>query len=135
MKKWIFIFLAIVLVGFAFGAYLFFQAPTDVRGEDPDFQLSATELVERYADEDGANQLYLGKVLAVTGTVASVSQENGNWTVFLETGDPISGVTCSCYPEEGESVKQLHVGDKVTMKGECTGKLMDIVLNHCSIVK
>ncbi len=135
MKKWIVVFLLVFVVAGSIGLYFFFKAPADVRSQDPDFELTASELVERYADEAGANQLYLGKILAISGTVASVSEENGNWTVFLETNDPISGVTCSCYPEEAESIKTLKAGDHVTMKGECTGKLMDIVLNHCSIVK
>lgn len=74
-------------------------------------------------------------MITVEGIVASIEDENGDLTVFLEAGDPLTGVTCSFYPEEHNEVKMLQPGNKVRIKGECTGKLTDIVLNHCSLVK
>jgi hypothetical protein len=47
----------------------------------------------------------------------------------------MAAVTCSFYSEEAGNIKKINPGDEVTVKGKCTGKLMDVVLNKCSLVK
>jgi hypothetical protein len=45
----------------------------------------------------------------------------------------MAAITCSFYNEEMAAVKKLTTGAEVVIKGKCTGKLMDVVLNNCSI--
>ena len=139
MKKWKKIVAAIMLIAIgaaAYGFYLYNKKPADVRTLTADFVLPATTLVADFnTNEAEANRKYLDKVLAVKGKIAEIKIDpaTGQTTITLDTGDPLAAVTCSFYNEEATSVKKLTQGTEVVVKGKCTGKLMDVVLNKCSI--
>lgn len=139
MKKWkkILLGLLIMAIGAAgYGFYLFNKKPADIRKETAAYEMNASDLLADFnKDEDAANKKYLDKVIGVKGKVAEVKLDSttGQATVILDSGDPVSSVTCSFYDEEAGSVKKLSPGKEVVIKGKCTGKLMDVVLNKCSI--
>jgi hypothetical protein len=140
MNKWKKILLGIVIIiaaATACGYYLYNKKPADIRKETAQFELTATKLVEDFnKDETAANKKYLDKVIDVKGNIADIKTDtSGQATVFLESSDPMASVTCSFYADEAASVKALQKGSLVTIKGKCTGKLMDVVLNKCSVVK
>jgi tRNA_anti-like len=136
-KKLLYAFLVIFFAAAGFGFYLYNKKPADVRKLSAKYELSAASLVDDFnKDEKAATVKYLEKVIAVTGKVSDVKLDaTGQATVFLDSGDPLAGVTCSFYDEEAKSIKGLQKGATVTIKGNCTGKLMDVVLNKCSINK
>lgn len=135
-KKYVLALLVIVLAAASYGYYLYNKKPADVRLMEANYKLTATALLNEYnKDEAAANIKYLDKVIEVEGTVAEIKldPENGQASVILDTGDPMAAITCSFYNEEAASVKKLTVRQVTTIKGKCTGKLMDVVLNRCSI--
>ena len=129
--------LAIAFITAGYGFYLFKKKPADIRVLSAQYEMQATALVKEFAaDESSATKKYLDKVIAVKGKITGVeTNATGMATVFLEGGDPLTSVTCSFYNEEALSVKMLQKGKETTIKGMCTGKLMDVVLNKCSISK
>lgn len=139
MKKWKKIVVVMLLVAVAaagYGFYLYHKKPADVRTLKADYELPAATLVADFnKNETDANHKYLDKVLAVKGKISEIKIDpaTGQATVTLDTGDPMAAVTCSFYNEEAASVKKLVQGAEVVVKGKCTGKLMDVVLNKCSI--
>lgn len=139
MKKWKKILAAIMLTGFAavaYGFYLYYKMPADIRKQTADYVLpAATLLADFNKNEADANHKYLDKVLAVKGKISEIKidQATSQSTITLDAGDPLAAITCSFYNEEAASVKKLIEGTEVVIKGKCTGKLMDIVLNKCSI--
>ncbi|MEP7109556.1 MAG: hypothetical protein ABI760_16300 [Ferruginibacter sp.] len=141
MKNWKKILLGLVVIALAaacYGYYLYNKQPADVRKLPLDYELTATVLLEEFnKDETAANLKYLEKVIAVKGKVSEVKLEpsTGQATVILETGDPVASVTCSFYDDEVDAVKKLNKGEAVIIKGKCTGKLMDVILNKCSVEK
>lgn len=141
MKKWkkiLFSLAAIGFIGVGFGFYLYTKKPADVRYLAANYQLSTNALLADFnKDETAANLKYLDKVIAVKGKIKEIKieQATGQATVVLDSGDPMAAVTCSFYNEELASVKQLTEGTEITIKGKCTGKLMDVVLNKCSVEK
>lgn len=128
---------ALMLSCVGYGFYLYKKKPADIRKEPAAYALTAAGLVAEFnKDENIANKKYLDKVLAVKGKVADIKTDSaGQATVFLDSGDLMASVTCSFYSDEIAAAKTLHQGDEVTIKGKCTGKLMDVVLNKCSINK
>jgi hypothetical protein len=70
----------------------------------------------------------------ITGEIAEIKADI-NPTIQLAGSDPLSGVTCSFYQNELPTIQSLKIGDKIMVKGKCTGKLMDVVLNNCRIQK
>jgi len=141
MKKWKKILLGILLVAIAaagYGFYMYNKKPADVRTLTANYELTAAALLADFnKDETAANTKYLDKVIAVSGKVTEIKLEpaTGQATVTLDSGDPMAAITCSFYNDETASVKNLKQGDAVVIKGKCTGKLMDVVLNKCSIEK
>jgi tRNA_anti-like len=134
-KKMILGFTLISMAGAGYGFYLYKKKPADIRKEAARFEISAAALVADFnADETIANQKYTDKVIAVKGKVAEVKIDSaGQATVFLDSGDPLAAVTCSFYREEAAAAGKLRQGTDIVIKGKCTGKLMDVVLNKCSI--
>ncbi|CAN5873449.1 hypothetical protein BH11BAC4_BH11BAC4_05920 [soil metagenome] len=137
LKKILLGMLITAIAGTGYGFYLFNKKPADVRKLTANYELTAATIVAEFnADETAANARYLDKVISTKGIVADVKVDTtGQATVFLDSGDPMAMVTCSFYSEEAVSAKNLQKGTEVTIKGKCTGKLMDVVLNKCSITQ
>jgi hypothetical protein len=141
MKTWKKVLIGFSLIAFfgtATGYYLYNKKPVDVRMIDPDLLVTADSLILEFnSDEVAANLKYLDKVIAVKGIISDIKIDSstGQASVILDSGDPISAVTCSFYNDEIGGVQKLSKGILVVIKGKCTGKLMDVVLNNCSIVQ
>ncbi len=137
IKGYLLVLTAVALACAGYGFYLYKKKPADIRKEVPAYEVSASGLLAEFnSDEPAANKKYIDRVIAVKGKVTDIKTDGtGQATVFLDSGDLMSAVTCSFYQEEASAVKILHNGDEVTIKGKCTGKLMDVVLNKCSITK
>lgn len=138
LKKILLGLLLMALATAGYGFYLYNKKPADVRTLTAKYELTAAALLEDFnKDEIAANKKYLDKVIAVKGKVVELKLEpaTGQATVILDSGDPMAAVTCSFYNDEVDAVKKLNQGSEVIIKGKCTGKLMDVVLNKCSIEK
>jgi hypothetical protein len=46
-----------------------------------------------------------------------------------------SGINCSMDEEYNNDIKDLKQGDTVTVKGICSGLLLDVILTRCVVVK
>ncbi|MCF3110328.1 OB-fold putative lipoprotein [Niabella sp. CC-SYL272] len=140
MPTWKKITLAVVVLVVAailYGWYLYNKKPPDIKQARSQFEITASGLTAAFnADEANATKQYADKIVSVTGAVKEIKIEQGTAaTVFLDSGDPMTSVTCSFYDTEAAAVKKLKTGQQVTIKGVCTGKLMDVILNKCSIVQ
>ncbi|MBP6334264.1 MAG: hypothetical protein KA444_02240 [Bacteroidia bacterium] len=135
MKKKIIFSILFVIAGVAItGAYFFNKPRESVRYKEADVVMEASALVSEYeSDESGSNTKFLGKIIEVTGVVsATFVDENGIINITLQGGD-LAGVGCQFEKNKKADVKKLNTGDKVTIKGICTGILMDVVLVDCVI--
>ena len=137
-KKILIGFSLITFLGAAGGYYLYNKKPVDVRTLQPELSVTANSLIVAFnSDEAAANLKYLDKVISVKGIISDIKIDSstGQASVILESEDPMSAVTCSFYNDEIATVQKLSKGAVVVIKGKCTGKLMDVVLNNCSIVQ
>lgn len=120
------------LIAAAYGYYLYNKPHTSTSDKDIDASVTAEQIVSEYeADENAANQKYLGKVIEVTGVVSDKSvDEKGVLNMTLKGGD-LAGVTCQFEKNEAMNVGSIQTGSTVKIKGECTGILMDVVFVNC----
>ncbi len=131
MTKYILLTLAILAVaGAAIGYYLYNKPVASLEQAEADVVLTAPELLAEFqADEAAANEKYLDKVIQVRGELEAVTDnETGNTSLRLAAGDPMSGVICELEPGVAGG---FEAGQTVTLKGQCTGMLMDVVLVRC----
>ncbi len=129
--------MAIVLATF-FGALAIWNAPkASVKSKPADYTLSATELFQEYSENQGvADKKFINQIVEVKGTIFEVSTDQQGATVFLlTTGETEAGVLCTMELGESDKVKGKKVGDRITVKGHCTGMLMEVVLNRCTLVE
>lgn len=134
--------LAAVLLLLAAGIYVYREynrkAP-DTSELAAAYELTGIQLIQAFQNgEANANTLYLGKVLAVSGTIKSVeSDSSGTQTLVL--GDAGSMSSVRCIMEKSSEVALYAEGKTITIKGICTGYNADdmglgadVILNRCS---
>ncbi|GGA99964.1 OB-fold protein [Puia dinghuensis] len=128
---WIGIPLLLLLIGLAWGWHLYEKPHRSAAGETVDVTIDADTLYHQYqADEHTADQKYLGKVISVTGRLTEI-QHTGNSVIWILSTQPGGGgINCQLFP--GTKVDpEPKTGEKVTVKGRCTGFLMDVNLADC----
>jgi len=99
-------------------------------------RVTASELYAAYYQGNAiaADAKYKGKTLEVSGTVTAVDKDILG-IPYLELGVMyIVGVRCNFRSEDESTLAQLHVGQAVTVRGICTGYLVDVTLEDCSLV-
>lgn len=136
-KKWIIALVLIAIVAAAGVAYYMYNKPhADIAGMKTDHMLTASELYASFDEnEKVANEEYLNKVIEVSGKVVGIEQSNeGNKTFILEGGGLMGGVKCEMDTHSQHDLDQVSTGDKVTLKGICTGYLMDVVMVRCILI-
>jgi hypothetical protein len=130
-----FLLILIVLAGIAWFVFLNVPQASNI-GKPAEFQLPATELFQAFEqDEATSNTKYIGKVIEVSGTIEEIStDEKGSPVVLLAGGGDFGGVLCTFEASEKDKVTALATGQNVKIKGSCSGMLMEVVLNRCSLV-
>jgi hypothetical protein len=116
------------------GLYFFNLKHTDMSKARPDFVITATALEKEFeANETQASTRYINKILEVNGIIASINTAKDNiLTISLKTGSDLSSVICT-FPAVADPSK-FRAGDSITLRGECSGFLMDVLLNNCASV-
>jgi len=137
MKKYIYLAIFIVVCCGAWYAYHEYTRKPATAGDlDANFTLTAEQLQKEFeSNEDAASKKYMDKVIEVSGTVSGISSNEKRTDISLETPDPMTAITIQVLPEEKENAAKLKQGDKVKLKGICTGKLTDIELNKGVILE
>jgi cytochrome c-type biogenesis protein CcmE len=137
MKPYVKIALLAVLliagVSLVIGLSMYFKKHSDLASTKPDYVITATALQKEFEDnEKTASEKYIKKVIEVSGIVASVSQDSSHTNISLKTESDLSSVICTF---TGSDLSNLKTGENVTIRGECSGFLMDVLLNYCALIK
>ena len=125
----------IALSGILAALYMYNLKHTDMAKAKPDFVISASALQKAFEDDEtAASTRYINKILEVTGTIASVKPAGNNvLSISLVTGSDLSSVICT-FPAITDPSK-FRTGNEITLRGECSGFLMDVLLNNCAVIQ
>lgn len=136
MKKYIKYAAVLVLAAGAFGYYYVNKPKASLENKQPDVIISPQKLLEDFtSDEQQANAKYLDKIIEVSGKVSSKNvDKNRKVSILMDTGDPMSSVTCELNPGQVEKSSGFDQGSFIEVKGKCTGMLSDIILVDCVIL-
>jgi RecG-like helicase len=139
MKTYYKIVLAVVSViavaGVLFGLYMYNLKPRDLKKVKPDFILTAPDLFKAFeSDENAATAKYVNNIVEVSGTIQSVKPgEKNALTISLNSGNDISSVICTL--QGNTEPNKFTTGEQITIRGKCSGFLMDVLLNNCVVVQ
>lgn len=122
----------LLLIVFCVGFYLYNKPRQSAASQVATALLPAATLYKQYPiDEHLADQKYLGKTIEVQGLVSTISQGNTLEILSLSSNNPAGGINCQMFASgKNNSIK---VGDAITIKGRCTGFLMDVNLVDCIV--
>jgi len=129
--------LLFIVSGISVGLYLYNKKHRDLSKAKPDFILTAHELLSAFEnDEASASVKFINKVIEVSGLVSSVEFGSADSTLSITlTGKGnISGVICTFNGITNQSQVRVKVNQEVFVRGECSGMLMDVLLNNCFLV-
>ena len=133
MKKIIIILLVLGVVGAFFGYTQYNKTHESLESVKADQTMDAAGIYASYEnDETSANEKFNGKVVEVSGIIQSVStDESGLLKVTLDSENDFGGVICQMNKEKGYTESDFDEGSKVTLRGDCTGFLLDVVMIRC----
>jgi hypothetical protein len=138
MKPYVKIALLVVLL-IAIGSILtalilYNKKHPDTAKAKPDFVVTATALQKAFEDNEAtASTRYINKILEVRGTIVSITTaDSTNTNISLKTGSDISSVICTF--RKITNFTKFKTGDEITLRGECSGFLMDVLLNNCAVI-
>lgn len=135
MKRILLILLALALVGGGVGYYLWNKPHPNLTNAKTDITIDAAALYAEYsADETASNAKYFEKVIAVSGKVKEVTNDEGTVKVSLETGHDF-GVRCILSATTAHARTEFAPGENVTFKGTCNGFNFDVLLDNCVEVR
>ncbi len=132
MRKKIFFFTGIVLLCAAgWALYLYYKPHGSVGNLKPDVEIAAGDLYNQFLqNEAAATERYLNKIVLVNGRVNTVVSTDTTVNILLQQPGDMGGVSCSLFPSKDKGAN-LEAGVEVSIKGRCTGYLMDVVLADC----
>lgn len=137
-KVVIIILLTLIATGGGIGYYLWNKPKKNAAEVVPNYILPADSLGAAFAkDEEAANAKFVkdSVALEIQGIVdTSYVNEGNEWVIQLATNTTDYAV--KCYFLAGESV-QANKGEKVIIKGFCTGYLMmdGVQMSKCALIK
>ena len=133
----LFITIIFLVSGVIAGLYLYNKEHKDLTRVKADYVLEAHDLVIAFGtDEIAATEKYINKVIEVTGLVTWMEYGTADSTLSLTLtgyGDN-SGVICTFNGISDKSLVSFKEGKSLTVRGECSGMLMDVLLNNCAVV-
>ena len=136
MRKKIIWTLLIIIVAVSFYVYREYnRKPADLSKTKPAFSIAAKDIANEFeTDETAATKKYAGKIIEVTGVIASAVYQQDT-LINLILGEGLHKVGCQLDENHTAGIQHYQETNTIIVKGVCTGYLMNVELNRCVIVK
>jgi exopolysaccharide biosynthesis protein len=128
--------LIIILLFSATYLYIRYMPDKSISKQASDFSLSATELAKEYENSPKeSDRKFIDRIMEVTGTISEITYDQNKSVVFiLRENEAELGILCTLNQDNTKRTLRYKKGDRVTIKGTCSGMLFEVVLNKCIIV-
>jgi Tfp pilus assembly protein PilV len=126
MKSWIkkLILLIVIIVAIlgAIAWYLFNEKFTDTTKRDAAFSIDAQSFIKEFQQNDSlANIKYKEKIITVNGTVSEIETMDSIINIKMIDTTTDAYVIFGFQDEQITKVKTIKEGDKISVKGSCSG--------------
>ena len=127
---------ALSLIIVLFVGYYIGNKPTKTTVGTASLKVSAETLLQAFHEnEEQANEKYLDKVIEVKGKVQEVMKQDNTYMLMVGSEASEGSVSCTLEANEESVAYGLTEGDEITIRGLCTGFLLDVVLIDCVLIK
>jgi hypothetical protein len=115
--------------------YLYNKKSPDLAKVKPDFVVTSVDLQKSFEENEKlASAKYINKIIEVTGKISSINPPQNNIiSISLSTENDLSSINCIFALSTDPEV--LNSGNTVTIRGECSGYLMDVLMKNCVIIE
>ena len=135
-KAIVIVFLLIALAGAYVVFNMYNKQHDDLRKVKADAILTAKELFKDYETEELGDAKYLGKIVELSGSILELEDHVEKSQVILDAGDLMTRISCMMDARIIPSgLKAYKPGDTIRLRCRCAGKLMDVALDRCIIVR
>lgn len=127
--------LLLVIISLLLISIYFYNKPhIDVQKSEADYVLTAQNLIKEYQENEAVtNEKYSENIILVKGKVFEVSTLKGNSVITLKDDDSESSIICHLLPGENGKAMKLKEGQEISIKGICTGYLLDVIMVRCTL--
>lgn len=134
--KIVFGFIILFSIAVIVGWSQYNKAHVNVNKVKADYVLTVDKFIKDYStDETLADSNYVNKIIEIKGRLGSVSSSNGKLIATFSIPDSETGITCNFQSKETDKIARFKIGQIVTVKGICTGMLLDIMMKECVLVE
>jgi hypothetical protein len=111
--------------------YLYSKPHESTKKLSADLAINADDLYKQYAaNEPEADKKYLNKIITIKGRVSEI-MINGTAQIYVLEKQSGGGVNCQMALSENINKSTIEKGNIVSIKGRCTGFLMDVNMVDC----
>lgn len=112
-------------------------AATAGTSQEEALPVTASQLMRDYeANEIAADAKYKNKLVNVSGTIANIGKDILDTPyVSLDADSLVFGIQCMFAKSDQESLVSLSNGVRVTLQGRVSGKLGNVLVKECLILR
>lgn len=134
IKITLFVVFFIAVAGIGAALYMYNLKPDDLNKVTAEYYISSSTLLTDFLnDETAATTKYVNKVIEISGIVATIpTNSDKSVNVSLLTESVGSFVICT-FATKDLKISPI-VGNEITIRGKCSGYLMDVLMNNCVLV-
>ncbi|PKP48667.1 MAG: hypothetical protein CVT92_15915 [Bacteroidetes bacterium HGW-Bacteroidetes-1] len=143
MKTWIKTLVILAAIGMVTATMLFVfvinKSHPDYETKKADYSLSAIDIFNDYSEDiQNASKKYNGKIIEIESTLTEIESSDGQIIACFVLKEGVfgpEGVRIRMLENQKNILKDIAIGEKVTLKGYVTGyNETDVILEHGSIV-
>lgn len=124
--------LLLIVIMIIIGVKIYNKPHVDVVKTTANFKLSSTDLLDEFIlDENIAAKKFANKIVEITGIIQNVSTTKGKGIITLKGTE--ANVICQLNEKENKKIMQLKKHQNITIKGQCSGFLLDVMLVNCVV--
>ncbi|MEO6329451.1 MAG: hypothetical protein ABIO55_10975 [Ginsengibacter sp.] len=122
----------LLIIFSSIGWYMYNKPHAGISNIEADVHITAASLYNDFLlDEATANKKYLNKIIEVTGNISDIQKLYGSQIILLGSDEALGGVSCKLSNDENDKNSTAKILTTVTIKGKCSGYLMDVNLVDC----
>ncbi|MFK7926090.1 MAG: hypothetical protein AB8H47_29350 [Bacteroidia bacterium] len=129
-------FLIIALIAMGTVNLMFLKTTPDMRSMIPELRVNASNIYRSFCEDEGqARQLYVDKIMEVSGLLRSVEKTpEGNYSLTMDFEGSMGYLRCDLSEEEYPDLARLRIGEVITVKGFFREYLFEVMMDQSIVI-